>query len=86
MTKIRRWLDRRRRVVWTEPTLPPYVKINPDAADPDPDAGLQPGELSMGKIAQEFLNEDDVVSDGLGEGVGKGVGEGLGDDAPAPHS
>jgi hypothetical protein len=56
MLKIRRWLDKRQRVVWTEPKLPPYVKFNPNAADPDPDEGMQPGDLSMGPIAEEFLN------------------------------
>ncbi len=64
MKKIRRWFDDRRRVVWTEPKLPPYVKINPDAADPDPDMGLQPGELSMGMVAHDFLlAEEDVDGD-----------------------
>ena len=53
--KIRRWLDSRRRVVWSEPTLPPYVKINPDAAEPDPGEGVKPGDLSMGAVAEEFL-------------------------------
>lgn len=69
MKKIRRWLDDRRRVVWSEPKLPPYVKINPDAADPDPDMGLQPGELSMGMVAHDFLlaeeeglDEDDAAT------------------------
>jgi hypothetical protein len=59
MRKIRRWLNSRREVVWTEPKLPPFVKINPDAADPDPDQGLQPGDLSMGAAAEEFLSTDD---------------------------
>jgi hypothetical protein len=66
MLRIRRWWDaRRKKVVWSEPQLPPYVKINPDAADPGPDEGLQPGDLSMGAAAQEFLKmdegEDEVV-------------------------
>ncbi len=55
MKRIRRWRDSRRKVVWSEPKLPPYVKINPDAAEPDPGGGLEPGELSMGLVAQEFL-------------------------------
>jgi hypothetical protein len=59
MLRIKRWLDSRRRVVWSEPKLPPYVKFNPNAADPDPDEGLQPGDLSMGPIAEEFLNADE---------------------------
>ena len=66
MLRIRRWWDaRRKKVVWSEPQLPPYVKINPDAADPGPDEGLQPGDLSMGAAAQEFLKmdegEDEIV-------------------------
>jgi hypothetical protein len=66
MLRIRRWWDaRRKKVVWSEPQLPPYVKINPEAADPGPDEGLQPGDLSMGAAAQEFLKidegEDEIV-------------------------
>jgi hypothetical protein len=55
MLRIKRWIDGRRRVVWSEPKLPPYVKFNPNATDPDPDEGIQPGDLSMGPIAEEFL-------------------------------
>jgi hypothetical protein len=51
--------------VWSEPQLPPYVKINPDAVAPGPDEGIQPGDLSMGAAAVEFLSmdegEDEVV-------------------------
>ena len=58
--RIRRWLDSKRRVVWTEPKLPPYVKINTEATDPDPDElTLQPGDLSMRAVAEEFLAEPD---------------------------
>jgi hypothetical protein len=39
--------------------LPPYVKINPDAAPPGPDENIQPGDLSMGRAAQEFLMTDE---------------------------
>jgi hypothetical protein len=35
------------------------VKINPDAAPPGPDEGLQPGDLSMGQAAEEFLRQDE---------------------------
>ncbi len=35
------------------------MKINPDAADPGPDEGLQPGDLSMGAVAREFLKVDE---------------------------
>ena len=57
MRKIRRWLNSRREVVWSEPKLPPYVKINPDAT-PDPDVALEPGELSMRAVTEEFLNTE----------------------------
>jgi hypothetical protein len=60
MVRIRRWvIGKRKKVVWSEPQLPPYVKLNPDAADPGPDEGLQPGDLSMGAAAQEFLKMDE---------------------------
>ena len=60
MLRIRRWWDaRRKKVVWSEPQLPPYVKINPDAATPGPAEGLQPGDLSMGAAAREFLETDE---------------------------
>jgi hypothetical protein len=60
MVRIRRWVvGRRKRVVWSEPQLPPYVKFNPDASDPGPDEGLQPGDISMGKAAEEFLMSDE---------------------------
>jgi len=54
MLKIRRWFGKRRQVIWSEPQLPPFVKINPNAvADP---VGLQPGDITMGAIAQKFLD------------------------------
>ncbi len=60
MVRIRRWVaGKRKRVVWSEPQLPPYVKINPDAVAPGPAEGLQPGDLSMGAAAVEFLSTDD---------------------------
>ena len=60
MLRIRRWWDaRRKKVVWSEPQLPPYVKINPDAATPGPSESLQPGDLSMGTVAREFLETDE---------------------------
>jgi hypothetical protein len=64
MVRIRRWVTgQRKKVVWSEPQLPPYVKINPDAAPPGPSEGLQPGDLSMGAAAEEFLKmEDDEES------------------------
>lgn len=58
MTRMKRWLTGKRRVVWTEPALPRYVKINPlsppGAAAAD---GLQPGDMSMLGVAEEFLRE-----------------------------
>jgi hypothetical protein len=53
MARIKRWFTPRRKVVWSEPELPPYVKINP-GAEPDPGT-IQPGDISMGAIAREFL-------------------------------
>jgi hypothetical protein len=66
MVRIRRWVTgKRKQVVWSEPQLPPYVKINPDAVAPGPQEGIQPGDLSMGAAAVEFLSteddEDEVV-------------------------
>ena len=60
MVRIRRWVVRRRgKVVWSEPALPPYVKINPNGSNPGPDDGLQPGDLSMAMAAIEFLETDE---------------------------
>jgi hypothetical protein len=60
MVRIRRWVvGQRKKVVWSEPQLPPYVKINPDAAPPGPSEGLQPGDLSMGAAAEEFLKMEE---------------------------
>ena len=64
MVRIRRWVvGKRKKVVWSEPQLPPYVKINPDAAPPGPDENIQPGDLSMGLAAQEFLMSEDEGED-----------------------
>jgi len=63
MVRIRRWVvGRRKKVVWSEPQLPPYVKINPDSP-PGHDGGLQPGDISMGAVAQEFLLTDEGGED-----------------------
>jgi hypothetical protein len=61
MFRIRRWvIGKNKRVVWSEPRLPPYVKINPEATPPGPDeVVLQPGDLSMAQAAQEFLMSDE---------------------------
>ena len=51
-------MGKRKKVVWSEPQLPPYIKINPGSS-PGPDGGLQPGDISMGAAAEEFLNLPD---------------------------
>jgi hypothetical protein len=58
MVKIRRWVNRRRKVVWSEPAVPKFVKINPMAA-PGTGEGLQPGDITMAMAAQEFLEADE---------------------------
>ena len=59
MVRIRRWVvGKRKKVVWSEPQLPPYVKINPDAVSGLGDT-IQPGDLSMGMVAQEFLRAEE---------------------------
>ena len=65
MSRIRRWLIGERQVIWSEPALPKYVKINPlsppgaaGAAD-----GLQPGDMSMLSVAEEFLAEPEEDDD-----------------------
>ena len=45
MSRIKRWLDHRR-VVWTEPALPKYIKINPNSP-PGAAEGLQPGDMLL---------------------------------------
>ena len=59
MIRIRRWvIGQRKKVVWSEPKLPPYVKINPDSP-PGSGEGLQPGDMSLGAMAEEFLMQDE---------------------------
>ena len=59
MVRIRRWVvGKRKKVVWSEPQLPPFVKINPDSP-PGLGEGLQPGDISMGAAAEEFLKIDE---------------------------
>ena len=58
-------MGKRKKVIWSEPKLPPFVKINPDSPPGIVD-GLQPGDLSMGAAAEEFLkipeeDEDEPV-------------------------
>ncbi len=60
MVRIRRWVvGKRKKVVWSEPQLPPYVKINPDSPPGYGGEGLQPGDISMGAVAEEFLKMDE---------------------------
>jgi len=61
MARIKRWLTARRKVVWSEPELPPYVKINP-SAESGPSGTIQPGDISMGAIAKEFLETPEEES------------------------
>jgi hypothetical protein len=56
MVKIKRWFMDKQRVVWSEPALPKYVKINP-LSPPGAAQGLQPGDISMLRVAEEFLEE-----------------------------
>ena len=59
MVRIRRWVvGKRKKVVWSEPQLPPFVKINPESP-PGLGEGIQPGDISMGMAAEEFLNMDE---------------------------
>jgi len=58
MLRIRRWLGKRRQVIWAEPELPPFVKINPMAAALPADV-IQPGDITMGIMAREFLDTPD---------------------------
>jgi len=58
MVRIRRWVNRWRKVVWSEPEVPKFVKINP-LSPPGAAAGLQPGDLSMARAAEEFLEVDE---------------------------
>jgi hypothetical protein len=60
MVRIKRWVvGKRKDVVWSEPKLPPFVKINPDSPPGLGDTGLQPGDLSMGAVMEEFLGMDE---------------------------
>jgi hypothetical protein len=63
MVRIKRWvMGKRKKVVWSEPQLPPYVKINPDSP-PGLAEGPQPGDMSMGAAAREFLLTEEAGED-----------------------
>ena len=51
-------MGKRKKVIWSEPKLPPFIKINPESP-PGLAEGLQPGDLSMGAAAAEFLEMDE---------------------------
>jgi len=64
MVKIRRWvMGKRKKVVWSEPQLPPFIKINP-GSPPGSAVGLQPGDISMLATAEEFLKLPDDEDEG----------------------
>ena len=64
MVRIRRWVvGKRKKVIWSEPKLPPYVKINPESP-PGLGEGLQPGDMSMGMAAEEFLKMPEDEDEG----------------------
>ena len=56
MVRIRRWFGKRRQVVWAEPELPSFIKINPTAVPTDT---LQPGDITMGMMTRKFLETPD---------------------------
>jgi hypothetical protein len=58
MLRVRRWFGKRRQVVWAEPQLPKFIKINPMAAA-GPSDTIQPGDITMGMMAREFLETPD---------------------------
>lgn len=59
MANIKRWFNRRREVVWEEPGLPKFVKINPASPPGAAGEGLQPGDLTMAASVDEFLEAED---------------------------
>ena len=45
-------------MVWSEPAMPKFVKIN-GKSPPGAPQGLQPGDLTMAAAAEEFLEADE---------------------------
>lgn len=45
-------------MIWSEPALPNFVKINGNSP-PGAAEGLQPGDLTMAAVAEEFLETDE---------------------------
>jgi hypothetical protein len=68
MLNIKRWLKDKQPLIWSEPELPKYVKINP-LSPPGSAEGLQPGDISMLRIAEEFLEEDEDFLEAPEEGM-----------------
>ena len=63
MMRIRRWISgKRKTVVWEEPALPKFVKINP-LSPPGAAHGMQPGDMTMGATAQEFLEAKEPAAE-----------------------
>ena len=60
MLRIREWFGRRRQVIWAEPELPPFIKINPAGVPSD---AIQPGDITMGIMAREFLGAEDEAEE-----------------------
>jgi hypothetical protein len=58
MLRVRQWFGKRRQVIWAEPELPPFIKINP-MATAGPTDTIQPGDITMGLMAREFLATPD---------------------------
>jgi hypothetical protein len=63
MARIKWWLMGKRQVVWSEPALPKYVKINPNSPPGAAADGLQPGDMSMLNVAEEFLATEEPEED-----------------------
>lgn len=83
MTKFKRWLMGKRPVAWSEPELPKYVKINP-LSPPGAAEGVQPGDFSMLRIAEEFLEDAEEFVEAPEEGMALPDVE-PGDGAPDEH-
>ena len=66
MVTLKQWVTGvRKKVAWSKPQLPPFVKINPDSPPGLGEGeGLQPGDLSMGLAAQEFLMAEQDEGEG----------------------
>ena len=55
--RIRQCFGKRRQVIWAEPELPPFIKVNPMAVGST--EGLQPGDITMAIMARDFLDLPD---------------------------